>query len=255
MHQNKLIFLGTGTSTGVPVLSCRCRTCLSEDFRDKRLRSSVYVEYEGVKFVVDCGPDFRQQLFRQGIEEVDAILFTHGHRDHIGGIDDIRPLNYLQNKVLPMYVDRHVMNEIQRAFPYVFDPGEYTGSPRAEFLPIEPRMNIKGTVVEAFNVWHGKDIIWGFRFGSLAYITDASRIEKSTLDYLKGVKVLVINALRLEPHETHFTLAEALEVIQYIEPEQAYLTHISHFMPPYRELQDLLPPGVTAAYDGLQIEF
>ncbi len=251
----KVYFLGTGTSQGIPVIGSDHPVCKSSDPRDKRLRVSVWIYGEGYSIVVDCGPDFRQQMLTSRCPRVDAILFTHEHADHTAGIDDIRPFNFRQGGI-PIYAHRRVIENLEKRFDYVFEKvNKYPGAPTVE--PREVTNNqpfpINGKTIIPINVMHGKLQAFGYRIDDFAYLTDVKTILDTEIDKLKNLKVLVVNALREEPHETHFNLQEALDFINLVRPEKAYLTHISHKMGFHAEVQKRLPANVFLAHDNLEI--
>jgi phosphoribosyl 1,2-cyclic phosphate phosphodiesterase len=251
----KVVFLGTGTSTGVPVVACNCNVCRSNDPHDKRLRTSVMVHVNGHNFIIDCGPDFRYQMIRERVEDISAIVFTHGHRDHIAGLDDVRAFNYVLNKTVNVYASEEVVSSIKREFPYIFTEKRFFGAPQLEFHIID---NNKFLVEEIefipIEVLHHKLLVFGFRIGNFSYITDASFISKEEKEKLKGSDVLVINALRKSKHISHFSLEEAIHVINEVKPGRAYITHLSHFIGLHKTIQQSLPPNVFLAYDGLRLE-
>lgn len=251
----KVIFLGTGTSIGVPVIGCDCRVCKSADKRDKRFRTSIYLEYKGVSLVVDTGPDFRIQMLRENIENIDAVLFTHAHRDHIAGLDDIRAFNYVLNKRIDIYGAERVIESIRTEFPYIFSESRYFGAPQlnVNIIESEPFM-INNLEICPINLMHDKLPIFGYRFGDFVYITDGSAITEEEIEKCRGAKVLVINALRNSRHVSHFSLQEAIDVVNKIQPEKAYLTHMSHFIGLQSEMESNLPENIRPAYDGLRIE-
>ena len=247
-------FLGTGTSQGIPMIACSCEVCSSEDPRDKRLRVSMHIEVEGKSFIIDTGPDFRQQILRAGIRHVDAVLFTHEHKDHTAGLDDIRGFNFVQQTAIPLYARQQVINQLKREFAYAFDENKYPGVPEIDVYEIDDKpFVVEGIEVIPILVKHYFLDVLGFRFGDFTYITDANFIAEDELEKIKGTKVLVINALRKTKHISHFTLNEALEVIEKIQPEAAYITHISHMMGLHAEVQRELPPNVYLAHDGLSL--
>ena len=251
----KITFLGTGTSQGVPVIGCDCDVCSSVDFQDKRLRSSIHVEWKGVSIVVDTGPDFRQQMLSNRIKRLDAILFTHEHKDHTAGLDDIRSFNFLQKMDMPIYARQPVIDQLKREFSYIFAESKYPGIPLVELHLIQNNsFEVNGLEIIPIEVMHHKMSVLGFRFGDFTYITDANSISKLEMEKIRGSKVLVLNALQHEPHISHFTLNEALEVINELNPEKAYLTHISHRLGKHRDLRHKLPTNVELAWDGLQLD-
>lgn len=252
----KIIFLGTGTSQGVPVVGCRCATCTSEETQDKRLRSSIYIEVHGKKLLIDTSPDLRQQLLTHDIFDLDAILFTHEHNDHTAGLDDVRPINFLQQKSIDAYALERVAGDLGLRYPYVFGEQHYPGSPRVNMHMIEAGVTkeISGVPVLPMNVIHGNLPIVGFKIQNFAYITDASFLPHETMEAIRGIDVLVLNALQHAPHHSHYHLSEAIEVIGKIKPGICYLTHMSHQLGPAREWATLLPSGIHAAWDGLCIE-
>ncbi|WP_205502570.1 MBL fold metallo-hydrolase [Rufibacter psychrotolerans] len=248
----KITFLGTGTSQGVPVIGCECEVCRSLDFRDKRLRVSILVEAAGKTLVIDSGPDFRQQMLRERVKRLDAVLFTHEHKDHTAGLDDIRAFNFLQHIDMPLYADPRVLTQLQQEFSYIFTNTTYPGVPKVELNPIQNQpFEVHGISVTPIQVLHHRLPVFGFRIGDFTYITDANFISEAELEKIKGSKVVVLNALRKEPHISHFSLSEALAVLEEIAPEQAYLTHISHLLGRHQEVEKELPPNVSLAYDGL----
>ncbi len=247
-------FLGTGTSQGIPVIACHCKVCTSDDFRDKRLRTSVHISIEDKSFVIDTGPDFRQQMLREQIETVDAIIFTHEHRDHIAGLDDVRSYNFKQQKDMPVYGNARVMDQLKKEFHYVFN-NNYPGIPQLELHEIKNEVfEVKGIRFQPIKVMHHKLAVFGFRIKNFTYITDANYIPKKEFDKIIGTEVLVINALQRRNHISHFNLNEALSVIEDVHPKKAYLTHLSHNMGLHREVSKELPASVNVAYDGLKIE-
>ena len=250
----KVTFLGTGTSQGIPVIGSKHPVCLSDDPKDKRLRVSVLVEWENVAYVIDCGPDFRYQMLRAGCSKIDGIIFTHEHSDHVAGIDDIRPFVFRQGD-MPFYGHKRVLKNLHQRFAYVFDTeNRYPGAPSVKEIEItDAPFKIGGIEVVPINVQHNTLDIFGFRFNDFAYITDAKRIEQSEITKLKGVKALVVNALRETPHVSHFNLSEALDFIKLVNPDRAYLTHISHILGFHQEVQQKLPENVYLAYDNLVI--
>ena len=250
----RLTFLGTGTSQGVPVIACHCRVCRSGDSRDRRLRTSALLEMEGRNILFDIGPDFRQQMLREDVGHLDAILITHAHRDHVGGLDDIRSFNYVQHSKMNVYLNAEARHAIERDYHYIFEPHQYPGLPEADLHTVEAPFTAAGVEVIPVKAMHKDLPVLGFRIGTLAYITDANYMAPEEMAKLKGVKVLVINALRREKHFSHYSLPEALEVIETVAPERAYLTHMSHEMGLHAEVQAELPEGVFLAYDNLEIE-
>jgi len=245
-------FLGTGTSQGVPLIGCTCRVCLSQDTRDQRLRCSVLIRHPLAHFVIDSGPDFRQQMLRARVHRLDALLFTHGHKDHIAGTDDVRAFNYLQRKPMPLYADQRVQAALKREFYYAFEEHRYPGIPELHLMNIdEEPFDLLGVPIIPLPVMHLNLPVLGFRIGPLAYITDANAIPDATVERLAGVEVLVLNALRQTPHPSHFTLDEALEQARRIGAERTYFTHLSHQMGLHTEISSILPSGVELAYDGL----
>ncbi|MGF1534021.1 MAG: MBL fold metallo-hydrolase [Bernardetiaceae bacterium] len=251
----KAIFLGTGTSQGVPVIGCDCAVCRSDDPRDQRLRTSFYVQCSGKHLVIDAGPDFRQQVLRARIPTLDALLLTHQHQDHVAGLDDVRPFNYLQDKPTQIYATPPVIARLRTAFAYAFEADPYPGAPRLEVHPIDEQPFVAaGLDVTPVPVMHGQMPVMGFRLGDLSYVTDVSAISAASMKKLEGSRVLVLSALRRHPHHSHFSLEQALAVIAKLSPEQAFLTHISHQMGLHAEVNRELPPNVRLAYDGLTID-
>jgi phosphoribosyl 1,2-cyclic phosphate phosphodiesterase len=250
----KITFLGTGTSQGIPVIGCTHEVCLSDDPKDNRLRSSVLLEWNDKKYVIDCGPDFRQQMIRAGVSRLDGILFTHFHADHTAGLDDTRPFTQRYGK-LPIYGKKDVIDNLIKRFDYIFETrNKYYGAPDLDINIIDNELfRLKDTGIIPIEVKHGKLLILGFRIMNFAYITDAKKISDKEKKKLKGVEILVVNALRKEPHPTHYNLEEALQLISEIKPQKAYLTHISHRMGLHAEVSKILPENVFLAYDGLQL--
>ena len=251
----KITFLGTGTSQGVPPIGCRSDVCLSENPRDKRLRASIHIEWNGLSLVVDCGPDFRYQMIRAGISRVDALLFTHEHRDHTAGLDDIRPFNYLQEGALPVYLHPRVYQAFQGQFDYIFQPVPYPGIPQIDWHLIDNEaFEISGQVIRPVEVLHYKLPVLGFVFDRFAYVTDANFISDKEKEKLKGMDVLVLNALRREAHISHFTLAEAVALAKELGAKQTFFTHMSHQIGLHDDVCSELPDGIDLAHDGLVVE-
>lgn len=247
-------FLGTGTSQGVPVIGCECEVCRSIDFRDKRLRVSIHVQLGASSLIIDSGPDFRQQVLREGIRKLDALLFTHEHKDHTSGMDDIRAYNFMQHADMPIYGEERVLQQIQQEFSYIFSGHNYPGIPRVTLFPItEEPFSLAGIPITPIRVMHYKLPVLGFRIQDFTYITDANFIPDKEKEKMAGSEVIVLNALRKEPHISHFSLSEAVALLEELKPKQAYLTHISHLMGLHREVETELPGFVHLAYDGLKL--
>lgn len=251
----RITFLGTGTSQGVPVIGCPCEVCRSLDYRDKRLRTSVHIQLGEQSLVIDTGPDFRQQMLREKIQRLDAILFTHAHRDHTAGLDDVRAYNFMQEMDMPVYGNEATLDQLKVEYAYAFAKVSYPGIPKLKLNLINDQpFTIDGTVVTPLPVIHYKLPVLGFRIGDFSYITDANYISDETLTRLKGTKVLVLNALQQEPHISHFNLREAIEMVTKIAPEKAYFTHVSHKLGLHATVDRGLPANVLLAFDGLQVE-
>lgn len=251
-----ITFLGTGTSQGIPVIGSNHPVCKSTDFKDKRLRVSVLISWQNHNFVIDCGPDFRQQMLACDCEKLDGILFTHEHSDHTAGLDDIRPYFFRQGDI-SIYADKQVLNALKKRFDYIFKTeNKYPGTPGVKEIEIDKNQifTIADKQVIPIEVMHDELPVLGFRIGNFTYITDAKIISDEEMQKIKGTKVLVVNALRHEPHHSHFNLEEALQFIKKINPEKAYLTHISHLLGFHEEVQKSLPQNVFLAYDGLKLE-
>ncbi len=238
------------------MIGCDCAVCRSLDHRDQRLRVSVHIAVDGRSFVIDSGPDFRQQMLRAHIARVDALLFTHEHKDHTAGLDDIRAFNFRQQQDMPVFAEPRVLEQLQREFAYIFAEHKYPGIPRVVLHPVErddAAFDVLGVAVQPLRALHHKLPVLGFRLGGFCYVTDANFLADSTLDQMRGADVIVLNALRREDHISHFTLAQALEVLEELQPKRAYLTHISHQLGSHQEVEAELPVWVRLAYDGLQV--
>lgn len=252
----KVTFLGTGTSSGVPMIGCDCEVCTSADKKDNRLRSSILVQSARTTLVVDTGPDFRYQMLREKVKHLDAVIFTHPHKDHMAGLDDIRAYNYLQKKPMEVYADSVTEEAVRRDFYYAFSDTKYPGIPELNLNTITHEPFTAGEIpVIPIQVWHLKMPVMGFRFGKFTYITDANRIEDQEKEKIKGSEVLVVNALRRQKHISHFNLEEAIALVQELKIPRAYFTHISHQLGRHEVVEKELPAGIHLAYDGLTLEF
>jgi len=250
----KLTFLGTGTSQGVPVIACDCSVCRSSDARDKRLRASALFEVDGVSILVDAGPDFRQQMLRAHVTQLDAILLTHEHKDHMGGLDDVRALNHTTGKPVDVYAETRVQQALKREYEYAFAKHKYPGVPEINLITIDDTpFTVKGIRVTPIRVHHHLLPVLGFRIGNVAYITDASRIDAGEKEKLRGLDILVLNVIRRTPHLSHFSLMEALVLMDELQPQQLYLSHLSHQIDCHAELANDLPAAAAPAYDGLVV--
>ncbi len=251
----KITFLGTGTSQGVPVIACKCATCKSDDPKDKRLRASVLVEHQDRVVIIDTGPDFRQQMLSASVARLDAVIFTHEHRDHIAGLDDIRAYNFLQDQPMDVYGEARVLRALQHTFPYIFAERKYPGIPQVNFhqIGIEP-FTVEGIEIIPVRAYHYRLPVLGYRIGDFTYITDANFIAPEELEKIKGTRYFTICALRKRKHISHYSLSEALEVIRLVSPEHAYLTHVSHLMGSHAETTSELPDNVSFAWDGLSFD-
>ncbi len=252
----RVTFLGTGTSQGVPVIGCDCPICASLDFRDKRLRSSIHIEVNGKSLVIDTGPDFRAQMLRENINKLDAVIYTHEHKDHTAGLDDIRPFNFMQKKDMPVYATSKVLGQIKREFSYIFEEVKYPGVPQvlAETITKNQTFNIEGIEIQPIEVMHYRLPVLGFRIGDFTYITDAKTINAKELKKIEGTKVLVLNALQTSHHISHFTLEEAIKMVEVLKPEKTYFTHISHKLGTHAAVEAKLPANIRLAFDGLKID-
>ena len=251
----KATFLGTGTSQGIPVIACNCEVCQSDDPRDKRLRTSIMLSSKKTNLVIDTGPDFRQQMLRENVKNLDGVVFTHEHKDHIAGMDDIRAFNYVHKKDMDIYASADVQKALHREFHYVFANSKYPGVPRVKLHSIKDDPFVVGDIkLIPINVLHYMMPVKGYRVGGFSYITDAKTIPEKEFEKLIGTDILVINALRKTTHVSHFNLEEALQIIDKLKPRKAYLTHLSHLIGSHRELEKELPENVEIAVDGLTIE-
>ncbi len=247
-------FLGTGTSQGVPVIGCPCPVCQSLDFRNKRFRASIHLEVMGQSIVIDTGPDFRMQMLREGIKKLDAVLFTHEHKDHTAGLDDIRPFNYYQQADIPIFGRLAVLEQLQREYAYIFNEKRYPGVPQVDCVEIDHNpFQINGIGITPIPVLHYKLPVFGFRIGNFSYITDANHIPEESYSLLEGTEILVLNALQKEAHISHFTLDQAIEQALRIGAKKTYFTHISHRLGLHDEVEKELPEGIFLAYDGLKL--
>jgi phosphoribosyl 1,2-cyclic phosphate phosphodiesterase len=249
-----ITFLGTGTSSGVPMIACECHVCTSTDKRDKRLRSSILVQSATTTLVVDTTPDFRYQMLRQQVRRMDAVLFTHPHKDHIAGLDDVRAFNYFQEQAMQVYANPMTIDALMREFAYAFADKKYPGVPNIELNTIALESFTIGDIpITPFQVWHMKMPVFAFRFGDFTYITDANRIDESEKEKIRGSKVMVVNALRREKHISHYSLDEAIALVQELGVPEAYFTHISHQLGRHQEVESALPEGIHLGYDGLTL--
>lgn len=251
------VFLGTGTSTGVPVLTCECEVCSSIDYRDKRLRSSVLVKHNQTQILIDSGPDFRQQMLRLDSGFIDGIVYTHEHKDHTAGLDDVRPLNYLsgEKKPISIYGRPTVLNQLKREYSYIFTDSPYPGIPLINMMEIENKpFEIKDTILTPIEVMHHKLPVYGYRIGDFTYITDANFISKEEKEKIKGSKVLVLNALQRKAHISHFNLEEAVDMALELGAEMTYFTHIGHRLGKHIDVEKELPSNIKLAYDGLEVK-
>ena len=248
------IILGTGTSQGVPVIGCDCEVCKSKDLKDNRLRTSLLLKIENLTILIDAGPDFRQQMLRENIKKLDAIIFTHEHKDHIGGLDDVRAFNFMTKMPMEIYAENRVQEALRAEYSYVFSGNNYPGIPRLNLNSIsEEEFFIQGIKVQPIRVMHYNLPILGFRIGELTYITDANYISEDEKNKIFGSKVLIINALRKEKHISHYSLDEAIEIVKQCSPRKAYFTHMSHHIGLNEQVNSLMPNHMELAYDGLKI--
>jgi phosphoribosyl 1,2-cyclic phosphate phosphodiesterase len=249
-----ITFLGTGTSSGVPMVGCDCDVCTSGNLKDKRLRSSILVQSSTTTIVVDATPDFRYQMLREKVKKIDAVLITHPHKDHVAGIDDTRPFQFFQSIPTQIYGNKISLNGIRKEIPYAFEEIRYPGVPKVDLHEIDLNpFSIGDILITPILVWHHKMPVYGFRFGDFTYITDANRIEEEEKDKIKGCSFLVLNALRKETHISHFTLNEAIEMVKELQVSAGYFTHISHQLGLHDEVSAMLPRNIFLAYDQLQI--
>ncbi|MBP6532801.1 MAG: MBL fold metallo-hydrolase [Bacteroidia bacterium] len=250
----KFTFLGTGTSQGVPMIGCTCEVCTSTDLKDKRLRSSLMVESDSHRFVIDSGPDFRQQMLREKVDSLDGIIFTHEHKDHIAGLDDVRAFNYLNHKAMDVYASEAVQLALKREFFYIFNGDNYPGIPKINLHTIDEQpFEASGLKFIPIPVMHMRLPVLGFRMGGFSYITDANFISEQSKELLFNSEVLVLNSLRREKHVSHFNLEEAMELVDELKPKMTYLTHISHQLGKHEEVEQELPDNIRLAYDGLKV--
>jgi phosphoribosyl 1,2-cyclic phosphate phosphodiesterase len=251
----KITFLGTGTSTGVPMVACPCEVCASTDHKDKRLRSSILVQSALTTLVVDTTPDFRYQMLRAGVRRLDAVIYTHPHKDHLAGLDDVRAYNFFQHRAMPLYANEMTREAIVREFPYAFADVKYPGIPDLELHPIDnDPFTIGDITIVPIRVWHLKMPVLGFRFGDFTYITDANRIDDAEKEKIRGSRQIVLNALRHEKHLSHFSLLEAIAEVEELGVPQAWFTHISHQLGRHADIEPTLPTGMHLAYDGLILQ-
>lgn len=256
---NKLTFLGTGTSSGIPTIGCNCEVCQSKDSKDKRLRSSIFIKcFDGTNILIDITPDFRQQMLINNLTEIDAVLLTHQHFDHIGGFDDIRAFNYKYRRKIPFYALENTFISLKKTFYYAFEPIEQLGGgiPLIDEFVIKSynKFKINNVEVQPIPLLHGNMLVLGFRIGNMAYCTDVNKIPDNSYEFLKNLDILIIDALRYKPHPTHFTLDQALNEIEKIKPKRAYLIHMAHQIK-HKECQENLPENVFLAFDGLSLQF
>lgn len=251
----KVTFLGTGTSQGVPVIACDCEVCKSLDYRDKRTRTSIHIQVDGKSIVFDTGPDFREQMLRERINHLDAVIYTHEHKDHTAGLDDVRSYNFKQDMDMPVYGRKPVLEQIQREFAYIFAVNKYPGIPKVKLYEIENKpFQVEGIDILPVDVWHYKLPVFGYRIKDFTYITDVNFIPDEEKDKIRGSKVLVLSALQKNSHLSHFNLEQAIDMVRELEIPQAYFIHMGHRMGLHRNIEEELPEGMELAYDGLQIE-
>ena len=250
----KITFLGTGTSQGVPVIGCNCEVCRSLDFRDKRLRTSIHIEIDQKSLVIDTGPDFRQQMLREGINHLDGVIYTHEHKDHTAGLDDVRPFNFMQGKDMPIYARKPVLNQIKSEYAYIFTEHRYPGVPLVRPHQIENKsFEVEGVEIIPIEAMHYRLPVFGYRIKDFTYITDAKFISPQEMKKVYGSRVLVLNALQQKAHISHLTLEEAIAIVKEINPETAYFTHMSHSLGLHSEVEKKLPDNTFLAYDGLKL--
>ncbi len=251
-----ITFLGTGTSSGVPMVACDCGVCKSNDAKDQRLRSSILVQSSKTSFVVDTTPDFRYQMLREQVKKLDAVLYTHPHKDHVAGLDDVKAFTFVSGNAMEIFANELTQEALKREFYYIFTDKKYPGIPQVNINTIDlTPFSIGDIPVIPILVWHLNMPVLGFRFGDFTYITDANRMEETEKDKIKGSKTLVINALRHKKHLSHFTLDEAIDLVQELNVPQAYFTHISHQLGKHQQINSELPNGVELAYDGMRLRF
>lgn len=245
-------FLGTGTSLGVPMIGCKCQVCTSKDPKDNRTRTSLLISYQNKNIVIDCGPDFRTQLLRAGVDDLESVMITHEHRDHIAGLDDVRSINYILRKSVELRLSKESLNAVEIEFPYIFNPGDYKGAPQIDIVELNKHpFNLIGLRIIPLEVMHRNMRVFGFRIGDFSYITDANLIPEATMELLKGTKILVLNALRPRKHPSHFSLDEAVEIAKEIGAEKSYFTHLGHLIGLHEIVNSKLPKNMELAYDGL----
>lgn len=247
-------FLGTGTSLGVPMIGCHCHVCESKDTKDNRLRTSILLSKKGKNIIIDCGPDFRTQLLRAGVDDLESVIITHEHRDHIAGLDDVRSINYILRKRVEIRLSKQSRKAVEKEFPYIFNPGDYKGAPQIDMVDLDDQpFELHGIPFIPLPVMHRNMLVFGFRVKDFTYITDANFIPDETMELIRGSKILVLNALRPKSHPSHFSLEEAVKIAQKIKPDQTYFTHVGHLMGNHEYVNKNLPDHMELAYDGLKL--